>query len=509
MARRFKKVDYGKSLEQTVTIGDCLSEDHLARFTVDMVGLLDLSSIYAHYGPVGGEAYSPEILLSLLFYGYATGIFSSRKIEKATHESIPFRYIAGGLHPDHDTIAHFRKVFLKEITNLFTQVLVIAHEKGLLKLGTISLDGSKIHADASKSHAVSYGRLLQLEEQLSKEVEELMTLGEKADRQELPEGLQIEVEVSLRQERLANLAQAKAVLEARAKERYEVEKAEHEAKMREREEKERQTGRKPGGRAPKPPTPGPKAKDQYNFTDADSRIMKNSRDDGFGQHFNAQVAVEQDSRLIVGHTVSNHPNDKKEAIPTIETIPAALGKPDAAAMDNGYFSPTNIEALQEQGIDPYIATGRDCHHKSWQERFASQPTPPPEDASPIVKMAFKLKSDIGKKIYGLRKSTVEPVIGIIKEVLGFRQFSLRGSVAVSGEWCLVCLAYNLKRLHVLIYKATASCYALLIRKGVVYFTTKSPLLIKVVSLIPGLPLWTKITYWINGERNIIPSPTGC
>lgn len=239
MARKFKKVDYEKSLEQTVTIGECLPEDHLARFTVDMVGLLDLSSIYAHYGPVGGEAYSPEVLLSLLFYGYATGIFSSRKIEKATHESIPFRYIAGGLHPDHDTIANFRKVFLKEITNLFTQMLVIAHEMGLLKLGAISLDGSKIHADASKSHAVSYGRLLQLEEQLSKEVKELMALGEKADRQELPEGLQVEFEVSLRQERLDSLAQAKAVLEARAKERYEAQVVEHEAKMRERERKKR------------------------------------------------------------------------------------------------------------------------------------------------------------------------------------------------------------------------------------------------------------------------------
>jgi transposase len=510
MARRFKKVNYEKSLEQTVTIRECLPDDHLARFIVGVIGLLELGSIYAHYGPVGGEAYSPEILLGLLFYGYATGIFSSRKIEKATYESIPFRYIAGGLHPDHDTIANFRKSFLDEITNLFAQVLVIAHEKGVLKLGVISLDGSKIHADASKSHAVSYGRLLQLEEQLSKEVEELMALGEKADRQELPEGLQIEVEVSLRQERLANLAHAKTVLEARAKERYEVEKAEHEAKMREREEKERRTGRKPGGRAPKPPTQGPKAKDQYNFTDADSRIMKNSRDDGFGQHFNVQVAVEQDSRLIVAHSVSNHPNDKKEAIPTIETIPAALGKPDAAAMDNGYFSPANIEALQERGIDPYIATGRDCHHKSWQERFASQPTPPTEDASPIVKMAFKLKTDIGKKIYGLRKSTVEPVIGIIKEVLGFRQFSLRGSAAVSGEWCLVCLAYNLKRLHVLVCKVTASCpYALLIRGKVVYFALKSPSLIKIVFLTPVLPLWAKFMYWVNGEMNIIPSPTGC
>ena len=424
MARRFKRVDYEKSLEQTVTIKECLPADHLARFIVAVIALLDLGAIYAQYALVGGEAYAPEILLGLLFYGYATGVFSSRKVEKATHESIPSRFIAGGLHPDHDTIANFRKTFLLEITDLFAQVLVIAHEMGLLKLGNISLDGSKIHADASKSHAVSYGRLLELEQRLRMEVEELMALGEQADQIDLPEGLEVEVEIALRQERLANLARAKEVLEARAQERYEAEKAEYEAKLREREEKAQQTGRKPRGRAPQPPTPEPRPKDQYNFTDPDSRIMKNSNNAGFDQHYNVQAAVDQDSRLIVGNTVSNHRNDKGEAIPTVDAIPAEVGKPKAAALDNGYFSPTNIEELETRGIDPYIATGQDRHHQSWQERFAQRPEPPAENASPIVKMAYKLKTDIGKLIYGLRKSTVEPVIGIIKETLGFRQFSL-------------------------------------------------------------------------------------
>jgi transposase len=450
MARRFKRVDYEKSLEQTVTIKECLPADHLARFIVAVIALLDLSAIYAQYALVGGEAYAPEILLGLLLYGYTTGVFSSRKIERATYESIPFRFIAGGLHPDHDTIANFRKTFLGEIADLFAQVLVIAHEMGLLKLGNISLDGSKIHADASKSHAVSYGRLLELEQRLRTEVAELMALGEQADQGDLPQGLEVEVEIALRQERLANLARAKEVLEARAQERYEAEKAEYEAKLREREEKAQQTGRKPRGRAPQPPTSGPRPKDQYNFTDPESRIMKNSNNGGFDQHYNVQAAVDQDSRLIVGNTVSNHPNDKGEAIPTVDAIPAEVGKPKAAALDNGYFSPTNMEELESRGIDPYIATGRDRHHQSWQERFAQQPEPPAEDASPIVKMAYKLKTDIGKIIYGLRKSTVEPVIGIIKETLGFRQFSLRGLVGVAGEWCLVCLAYNLKRMHVLV-----------------------------------------------------------
>jgi len=451
MARRFRMIDYEKSLDQTITIRDVLPPDHLARFIIRVILMLDVSAIYAQYSDEGGEAYAPELLLGLLFYGYATGVFSSRQIEKATYESIPFRFLAGGWHPDHDTIANFRKTFLPEIAELFAQVLVIAHELGILKLGNISLDGSKIHADASKSHAVSYGRLLQLEQSLRAEVEELLALSEKADRGELPPGLDVLVEIALREERLLNLEQAKAVLEARAQERYEAEQAEYEAKMREREEEAKQTRRKPKGRAPQPPTAtGPEAKDQYNFTDPDSRIMKNSTDKGFNQHYNVQVAVDQESMLIVGNTLSNHPTDREEALPTVDAIPAKVGKPKAAALDNGYWSLPNVAGLDERRIEPYIATGRDSHHQSWQERFAQEPEPPDESASLIVQMAYKLKTAIGKLIYGLRKSTAEPVIGIIKETFGFRQFSLRGLVAVASEWCLVCLAYDLKRMHSLV-----------------------------------------------------------
>jgi transposase len=447
MARRFKRVNYEEAGKQTVTMDECLPPDHLARFIVAIVSMLDLSAMYAGYAPTGGEAFAPEILLGLLCYGYATGVFSSRKIEKATYESIPFRFIAGGLHPDHDTIAHFRKTFLLHIVDLFVQVLVIAHELGYLKLGNISLDGSKIHADASKSKAVSYGRLLRLEVHLRAEVEELIALGEQADQRELPEGLDLELEVAFRQERLVNLAQAKAVLEARAQERYAAEQAEYEAKLQARAEKAQATGRQPRGRAPQPPVPGPRAKDQYNFTDPDSPIMKNSTNAGFDQHYNVQVGVDQASLLIVANTVSNHANDKAEAIPTVDAIPSQIGKPGAAALDNGYFSAANIEQLEARGIEPYIATGREAHHPSWQARFAGQATPPPAEASPRVKMAYRLQTEIGKAIYRVRKSTVEPVIGIIKETLGFRQFSLRGLAAVAGEWCLVCLAFNLKRLH--------------------------------------------------------------
>lgn len=450
MARKFRTVDYDAALNQTVTLSECLSPNHLARFIVKVVALLDLSGIYARYAALGGPAIAPEVLLGLLFYGYATGVFSSRKIEQATYESIPFRFIAGGLHPDHDTIANFRKAFLSEIKDLFAQVLLVAQESGVLTLGNVSIDGTKIHADASKSHAVSHKRLIELENQLRKEVEELFKMAEQADQAELPEGLSIADEIAFRERRMANLGQAKQVLEARARERYELELAEYEAKMRERERKAQEKGRKPGGRPPEPPTPGPRNDDQYNFTDPESRIMKNSTNQGFDQHYNAQAVVDQGSLLVVGSALSHHPNDYGEAIPDLDAVPSALGKPNAAALDYGFFSEPNINEIKARGIEPYIATGREPHQRNWQAYFAAEPTPPPADASPRVKMAYKLQTEIGKAIYRLRKCTVEPVIGIIKEVLGFRQFSLRGLQAAAGEWCLVCLAFDLKRLHVLL-----------------------------------------------------------
>jgi transposase len=451
MSRTFKTVDYERTLDLTISLRDALPPGHLARFVVDVVAQLDLAPIYARYAPLGGVPYAPEILLGLLLYGYATGVFSSRRIERATYDALPFRFVAGDLHPDHDTLANFRKTFLPDLASLFVNVLLLAQEAGVLKLGNISLDGSKIHADASKSSAMSHKRLLEQEANLRREVLELFALAERADQQPLADGLVPSDEIAIRQDRLARLAQAKAVLAARADERYQAEKAAYDARMQEREQKARRGGRhKPRGRAPKPPTPGPRDDDQYNFTDPESRIMKSSRT-GFEQSYNAQVAVDQATLLIVGQTLSNHPNDQQEALPTVDAIPAALGRPPAAALDNGYFGAPNVAALEARGIEPYIATGREPHHQTWQKRFLEQPTPPADNASLKEKMAYKLRTEIGKAIYGLRKCTVEPVIGIIKEVLGFRQFSLRGLMAAAGEWCLVCLAFNIKRLHVLLH----------------------------------------------------------
>src|SRR2546430_4177056 len=257
MSRIFKRADYDQTLDVRVRLGDCLPPEHLAHFVVDCVAQLDLSGLYARYGTRGGAPYAPEVLLGLLFYGYATGVFSSRKIERATYESIPFRFIAGNLHPDHDTLVTFRRTFLPELKDLFVQVLLLAQEAGVLKLGTISLDGTKMHADASRHNAVSYKRLLELETQLRAEIEELFKLSEQSDQREIPDGLVVGEEMTRCEDRLARLAQAKAVLQARAVERAAAEQAEYEARMAQRAERERTTGRKPGGRPPTPPVPGP------------------------------------------------------------------------------------------------------------------------------------------------------------------------------------------------------------------------------------------------------------
>lgn len=449
MKRKFKTPNYEETLELQISLREVLPADHLARFIVDVVAELDLSQIYEQYSDQGAPPYAPEIMLGLLFYGYATGVFSSRKIEKGTYEVIPFRFIASNMHPDHATIAQFRRQFLVELKELFVQLLLIAQEMDYLQVGNVSLDGSKIHADASKSKAVSYKRLLAIEAHLQAEVNELFVLAEAADGGQLPAEMKPQDEIERRQRHLAQLAEAKKVLEARAQARYEAQQAEYEAKMEARAQKTAKTGRKPPGRPPSPPTAGPRDKDQYNFTDPESRIMKNANNSGFDQHYNTQVVVEHDSRLIVGHWLCDHPNDKQAALPTIDTLPPELDQPAAANLDTGYFSPDNIAGLLARGIEPYIATGRPAHHQGWRAYFLDQSDPPPPEATLKEKMAFKLRTDLGQAIYRLRKSTVEPVLGIIKEVLGFRQFSLRGLLAASGEWTLVCLAYNLKRLHTL------------------------------------------------------------
>ena len=314
-----------------------MPEDHLARFVVDIVAQLDLKALYAlyaRYGNRGGQPYAPEMLLGLLFYACANGVFSSRKIEQAAKETAAYRCLAGNLAPDHDTIATFRKTFLPELQALFVQILLLAQETGLLTLANRSLDGTKIAADASKSKAVSYRRLLEIEAKLNAEVAELFALADTADTRSVAEGMDAPYEIARRQARLAH---AKSVLEARAAERAAFEQVVYEAALRRRAEKEARTGKKPCGKPPAPPSSTPREGDQYNFTDPDSPIMKNSRDAGFSQHYNAQATVEQSSLLIVGASLSNHANDQGEVAPTLTAIPATPDRPKAAALDAGYF----------------------------------------------------------------------------------------------------------------------------------------------------------------------------
>lgn len=402
------------------------------------------------YAGRGSAAYHPSLLFSLLIYGYATGVFSSRKIERATHDSVAFRFIAAGSHPDHDTLAVFRRRFLDELPDLFVQVLEVAQEMKLLKLGTISLDGTKIHANASRHSALSYGHIEKLEEQLRAEVQQLLALAEQTDQTTLPDGLSLPEEIQRREARLEAMTQAKAKIEARAQARYEREQAEYQAKLAAREEKQSKTGKKPSGRPPKPPGAGPKAKDQINLTDEESRIMPVSGG-GFEQAYNAQAAVDTESLLVVAPAVTQACNDKEQIEPMLyrlEALPEPLGKAATLLADTGYFSAANVKACEKAGLDPLIAVKREEHHTSPLERF-NEPAPLTEEATPAQQLAHKLQTKAGRATYELRKQTVEPVFGIIKSVLGFRQFSLRGLAGVSGEWSLVCLAWNLKRMAVL------------------------------------------------------------
>jgi transposase len=429
------------------SVDDWLPEQHLARFVAEVVDGLDIRAMVRAYRGSGSAAHHPRMLLGVLIYGYATGVFSSRKLERATYDSVAFRFIAANTHPDHDTIATFRRRFLKEIEALFVQVLLLAREMGVLKLGTIGLDGTKIHANASRHSALSYEHAGKIEAQLAAEVADLMAKAEAADATDLPDGLSIPDELARRQERLRKLAEARAKIEARARERYAREKAEHEAKLAARAAKAAATGKKPGGKPPKAPVEGPQPDDQINLTDEESRIMPTAGG-GFDQCYNAQAAVAAGSLLVVAADVVQAPNDKQQLEPMlgkVGALPKALGEPETLLADAGYFSAANVEACAAAGIDPLIAMGRQPHHPPLDERFKTAP-PAPENPTPVEAMAHRLQTPEGKKLYALRKQTPEPVFGVIKSALGFRQFSLRGLEKVRGEWSLVTMAWNLKRM---------------------------------------------------------------
>ena len=443
---RFRPIDRQTDYLLPPSVQDWLPESHLARYVVDVVEALDLSALKRAYAGRGSDAYHPAMLLSLLIYGYATGTHSSRKIERATYDSLAFRFIACDQHPDHDTLASFRRRFGAQFADAFVQVLQVARENQLSRFGTVSLDGTKIHANASRHSALSYGHAEKIEAQLKAEVQEILKLAEAADQRSVPEGVDLPAEIRRREERLAAIAAAKAKIEARAKERFEREQAEYEAKMATRRTKEA-TGKKPGGKPPKPPQAGPRAQDQINLTDDDSRIMKVAGG-GFEQCYNAQAVVDTESMLVMAPHVTQAGNDKEQVEPMvarIQALPEGLNQPQRLLADTGFFSEKNVELCQQGEIEPLIAAGRDAHHPHWLDRF-EEPAPLTGPASHVEQMRHALKTKAGRAAYALRKQTVEPVFGIIKSVMGFRQFLLRGLDNVGHEWTLVCLAWNLKRM---------------------------------------------------------------
>jgi transposase len=456
MGQNFLPDTVNQTLLFPPSLQDWLAEGHLARFLVDVVSALDLSAIYRSYQEKDGRgqaAYAPAMMIRLLLYGYANGVYSSRKIEKRTYEDLAFRFLSGDQHPDHATLADFRKRHLDALAGLFKQALLLCAEAGLVKLGHVAIDGTKIKANASKHKAMSYKRMNETEARLEQEVEALMAAAEKTDAaedaqhgkdrrgDELPEQLQ------RRESRLKKIREAKQALEQAAKEQAELKGEEAEQKLAEREEEERRTGKKKRGRKPQVPDPEqarPDDTEQRNFVDPESRIMPDGGNKGsFVQGYNAQIAVDSESQVIVATEVTQETNDKKQLLPMIAQIAVNLDKkPEKVSADTGYFSEANITDESVEDVDLYVATGRDKH----SDVVETSNDPPPAEASPKEAMRGKLRSEAGRAVYKMRKAIVEPVFGQIKEQRGFRRFSLRGKHNVSCEWKLVCAVSNLLKL---------------------------------------------------------------
>jgi len=451
MAARFVNIDYDTPLMLPPNLRDWVPAGHLAHFILDAVEEMDLRQVRVNERGTGSEQYPPRMLLALLLYCYATGVFSSRRIEQASLDSVPVRMICGDTHPDHDTICTFRRENQRLLQETFVRVLELAQALKFLRVGqlTVAVDGTKVLANASKHAAVSYEHAGKTIEQLDLEVKELLAKAEQADSTPLEEGLSIPQEVVRRQERKAKLAAARAEIEARAKARAAAELAEYQAKLAERAA-QKEKGEKPRGPEPKEPSQAPKPSDQYNFTDPESRIMKAGNGQHFEQSYNAQAAVEVDSRLIVGQRVSQAPNDKQELVPSVTAIAQPVASVAAVLTDSGFYSEAAVQRVEQTGAIVYAALEKKEHHRTVSDLEQKQePVAPGPEASTSEVMKYRLRSAAGRAKYKLRQQTVEPVFGIIKSALGFRQFLLRGLAKVGLEWQWVCLAYNLKRLHLM------------------------------------------------------------
>lgn len=460
VSKSFRTCDLDQPFLLPPSLQDWLPEDHLARFIAELTDGLDLSEIYAFYGRRDGRgkaAYHPVMMVRMLLYGYCVGVMSSRRIERASYEDVAFRYLAADQHPDHDTMASFRQQHLPVLAQLFTQVLQLCDKAGLVKLGHVAIDGTKLQANASKHKAMSYDRMEEKEKQLKAEVEKLLAEAAATDAAEEAlygngkRGDELPAELARRESRLKKIAEAKAALEQEARDRAEVAKKAVEEKLEERRKKEQERGNKFPGRPPQVPDPEqarPEPKAQYNFTDPESRIMPDGGHKGsFVQAFNAQIAVDSAAQIIVAAEVTQECNDKQQLAPVLAQVEQNLGaKPKAATADTGYFSEDQVNDERVKDIDLYVATEKQKHGPPEPTAVIASAEPSAQAASALERMKQKLKSETGRKLYKMRKAIVEPVFGQIKAGRGIRAFLLRGLEKVRAEWKLICATHNVLKM---------------------------------------------------------------
>ena len=464
MSKRFRTCDLDQVFLLPPSLQDWLPKKHLARFVADVTNALDLSKIigiYARKDGRGMAAYHPAMMVRVLLYGYCLGVVSSRKIERATYEDVAFRYLAADQHPDHDTIADFRQTHLQSLAGLFTQALQLCDKAGLIKLGHVAIDGTKLKANASKHKAMSYGRMVEKEKQLKEEVDKLLAQAEQTDAEEDAQygkgkrGDELPAELERRESRLKKIAEAKAALEQEARERAAVEKAEVEAKLEERRRQEEERGRKFPGPSPQMPDPEqakPKAEAQRNFTDPESRIMLDGATKSIIQGYNAQAAVDSHEQIIVAAALTQEANDKKQLVPMLEQVEQNLSrKPEHATADKGYFSEAAVTDPKVEGIELLVPPERQKNSgRSQPSQVIAEvdsPAGKPQSAKSAAEtMRDKLLTTAGEAVYKMRKAVVEPVFGQIKERRGLRGFSMRGLEKASAEWQIICLTHNLLKL---------------------------------------------------------------
>ena len=445
MATRFVNVDRNTPMLLPPDLREWVPEEDMVHFVIEAVAGMNLPTLKINRRGCGSEQYPPKMMLTLLIYCYANGIFSSRRIERATYRDVAVRFLTADTHPDHDTICTFRRENFEAAAAAFLQVLQLARTMGVLKVGTISVDGTHIKANASKNRNVRYDRAKQLELQLEEDIRDLVERAEKADHNHDDDGQSIPEEIARRENLKQRIRAAREYLENKAKDRALAEQPEYEEKVRRRESRENK------GRKIHPPKDTPDDREQVNLTDHDSRLMRKSKREGYTQSYNAQAVVDADgSQLILSNHVTMCASDANELEPAVNNIPASVGTPDKVLADTGYANADTIERLEQNGKDLYVAVGRNAG--SLQRRYDFRPesvTARPEKkiTDPrMLAMKEKLSTEEGQRIYAKRKHTVEPVFGIIKQVMGYRQTLLRGFEKISGDWGLVCLAYNFKRL---------------------------------------------------------------